>query len=104
MTVFAAVRYYDEAARRAPGSAVRALKLGNMLIDAGQFARAETVLRRATTLKPDDPLGWGLLGWTLWQEHKTEEARVSLERSIKIDRTYRTCTITLARYCSGPGT
>jgi predicted CXXCH cytochrome family protein len=80
-----ALRYYDEAVSRAPGSAVRALKLGNMLIETGQFARAETVLRRATALKPDDPLGWGLLGWALWQQHKAQEARASLERSIDID-------------------
>jgi predicted CXXCH cytochrome family protein len=80
-----AVRYYDEAVGRAPGSAVSALKRGNMLMETGQFTKAETVLRRVTILAPDDSLGWGLLGWTLWQEHKTEEAMVSLERRIKLD-------------------
>jgi Flp pilus assembly protein TadD len=80
-----AVRYYEEAARRAPASYLLLWKLGNMLMDLRQWAKAETVLRRASALAEDDPLAWGPLGWVLWQQDKTAEAKAALQKGISLD-------------------
>ncbi|MBZ5623842.1 MAG: tetratricopeptide repeat protein [Acidobacteriia bacterium] len=80
-----AVQYFEEGFRRAPASVVLLLKLGNMLVDLRQWARAEAVLRRATSLAEGDPVAWGLLGWVLWQQDKTAEAKRSIEKGIKLD-------------------
>ena len=79
-----AIPFFEEAARREP-TGYRQLQLGNALMEAGQFAQAETVLRRATALEPDEPVAWGTLGWTLWQQNKGPEARADLERAIALD-------------------
>jgi Flp pilus assembly protein TadD len=79
-----AIPRYEEAARREP-TAYRQLQLGNALMEARQFAQAEAVLRRVTSMAPDEPMAWGTLGWVLWQENNAPEARADLERAIALD-------------------
>jgi len=79
-----AIPYFQEAARREPTS-LRLIQLGNALMEARQLAEAETALRRATALDPGEPMGWGTLGWTLWQEDKGAEARAALEKAVELD-------------------
>ncbi|MEO8597742.1 MAG: tetratricopeptide repeat protein [Candidatus Solibacter sp.] len=83
-----AIPRFEEAARRAPASQIVQLQLGNALMEAGEWAKAEAAFRKAKTLKPNDPSAWGLLGWTLWQQNlpaKRVEARTSLEAGLKLD-------------------
>jgi len=79
-----AIPYFEEAARR-EHTAYRLVQLGNALMENRQFPRAETVLREATGLAPDEPSGWGALGWLLWQQDKGAEARPDLERAVALD-------------------
>lgn len=80
-----AIRNFEEALARSPESLVILLKLGNALIETQQWAKAEAVLRRATVRAPDDPLAWGLLGWTAWQQNKRVEGKGALEKGVKLD-------------------
>jgi predicted CXXCH cytochrome family protein len=80
-----AIHFLEEASRRAPSSEIVMLELGNALMEAGQWARAEAAFRRARTLRPDDAEAWGLLGWVLWQQDKKTEARTALETGVKLD-------------------
>jgi predicted CXXCH cytochrome family protein len=79
-----AIPYFEEAARREP-TAFRLVQLGNALMENRQFPEAEAVLRRAIGLAPDEPSGWGTLGWVLWQEDKGADARTALERAVALD-------------------
>jgi predicted CXXCH cytochrome family protein len=80
-----AIRWLEEALARSPESLVIPLKLGNALIEARQWAKAEATLRRATVRAPADPLAWGLLGWALWQQDKRAEGKATLEKAIQLD-------------------
>ena len=79
-----AVHYYDLAAKMEP-SAARLIQLGNALMEGRRLGEAESALRRATTLSPSEAVGWGTLGWVLWQEDKAMEARSSLAKAIELD-------------------
>ena len=79
-----AIPYFEEAARREP-TAFRLVQLGNALMENRQFPQAEAVLRRAIAVAPDEPSGWGTLGWVLWQQDKGAEARTDLERAVALD-------------------
>lgn len=79
-----AIPYFEEAARREP-TAFRLVQLGNALMENRQFPQAEATLRRAVGLAPDEPSGWGTLGWVLWQQDKGAEARADLERAVALD-------------------
>jgi predicted CXXCH cytochrome family protein len=79
-----AIPYFEEAARR-EHTGYRLVQLGNALMENRQFPQAETVLREATGMAPDEPVGWGTLGWVLWQEDKGTEARANLERAVALD-------------------
>ena len=78
-------QYFDEALRRAPASSVIMLKLGNAQIDWQAWPRAEATLRRAITRAPNDPVAWGLLGQTLFQENKNAEAKAALNKALALD-------------------
>jgi tetratricopeptide (TPR) repeat protein len=80
-----ALPYFEEATRRAPASEIVWLQLGNALMESGNWAHAETALRRARTLRTDDAAAAGLLGWALWQQDKSAEARATLEAAVKLD-------------------
>ncbi|MBZ5634611.1 MAG: tetratricopeptide repeat protein [Acidobacteriia bacterium] len=79
-----AIPYFEEAARREP-TAFRLVQFGNALMENRQFPQAEATLRRAIGLAPDEPSGWGTLGWVLWQQDKGAEARADLERAVALD-------------------
>jgi predicted CXXCH cytochrome family protein len=79
-----AIPYFEEAARR-EHTAFRLLQLGNAFMENRQFPQAEAVLREASGLDPGEPMGWGTLGWVLWQEDKGAEARTDLERAVALD-------------------
>ncbi len=79
-----AVPYFETAARQEP-TAFRLLQLGNAQMEARQFPQAESSLRRSISLSPDEPLAWGALGWTLWQQDKGSEAEAALEKAVALD-------------------
>lgn len=79
-----AIPYYEAAARR-EHTAYRLVQLGNALMENRQFSAAETVLREATGLAPDEASAWGTLGWDLWQQDKGAEARTDLKRAVALD-------------------
>ena len=79
-----AIPYFEEAARR-EHTAFRLVQLGNALMENRQFPQAETALREATGLAPDEASAWGTLGWVLWQEDKGAEAHANLERAVALD-------------------
>jgi predicted CXXCH cytochrome family protein len=80
-----AIQFFEEASKREPQSAPRLIEWGDALMQTGQWAVAETKLRRATELAPNDVRAWGRLGWTLWQQNKAAEARAALEKGIGLD-------------------
>jgi predicted CXXCH cytochrome family protein len=80
-----AILWFEEAARRAPNSEIIQLERGNAFIASQQWAKAEVAFRAAIKLQPDDAAAWGLLGWALWQQDKTAEAKSDLEKSIELD-------------------
>ena len=79
-----AVPLYEEAARLEP-TAYRLVQLGNALMEAKEFAKAESALRRGIALGSDEPVAWGTLGWVLWQQDKGAEARTALEKAVTLD-------------------
>lgn len=79
-----AIPNFEEAAKREP-TGYRQVQLGNALMEAQQFPQAEAALRRAVELDPSEPLGWGTLGWVLWQENRGPEARADLEKAVMLD-------------------
>jgi predicted CXXCH cytochrome family protein len=80
-----AIQSFEEASRRDPDSAPRLIQWGDALMQAEQWALAESKLRRATELAPEDPRAWGRLGWALWQQNKAAEAKSALEKAISLD-------------------
>ena len=66
-------------------------------MESGQWSKAETALRRARTLRPDDAAAWGMLGWALWQQDKTAEAKTTLECESSSIRNWRKLGITWDR-------
>ena len=80
-----AVTWFEEAARRAPASAIVLRKLGSAQMDAGQLANAEASLRRSSKLDPGDAGAWAILGQVLWREGKPAEARATMEKGIEAD-------------------
>jgi Flp pilus assembly protein TadD len=79
-----ALPLFEAAARREP-TAYRLTQLGNAQMEARQWTQAESSLRRAIELAPDDATTWGTLGWVLWQQDRGAEARSALEKSVELD-------------------
>ncbi len=80
-----AVASLEEAAARAPNSEIIQLELGNALMESKHWAKGEVAFRAAARLNPRDGAAWGLLGWSLWQQDKTAEAKSNLEKAIALD-------------------
>ena len=80
-----AMPYFEEAVRRAPGSAIVLRKLGSEQMESGQLAKAEATLRRVTAMAPDDAGAWGMLGQVLSRENRKEEARGAFGQGIAAD-------------------
>jgi tetratricopeptide (TPR) repeat protein len=79
-----AIPYFEQAAQREP-TGFRLVQLGNAQLEAGRLPEAESTLRRAASVSPDNPLAWGTLGWVLWLEDNGAEARSDLEKAISLD-------------------
>jgi len=80
-----AAQSFEQALARSLDSLVIQLKLANALIETRQWAKAEAAARRATLKAPSDPLAWGLLGWSLWQQDHAIEAKAALEKALRLD-------------------
>ena len=78
-------QYFDAALRFAPGLHRHHAEAGNALIDWQAWPRAEATLRHVITRAPNDPVAWGLLGQTLFQENKNAEAKTALEKALALD-------------------
>lgn len=81
----AAIPYFEESVRHAPGSAIMVRKLGNAQMEAGQLAKAESTLRRVTALTPRDAVAWGILGQVLSGASKSAEAKLAFAKAIALD-------------------
>ena len=77
--------FFNEALRRAPTSTVIMLKMANAQMEEQQWAKAEVTLRGVTARTPNDPVAWGFLGQTLFQEGKGTEAKPALDKAIALD-------------------
>ncbi len=80
-----AQQFFDEALRLAPTSTVIMLKLGNAQVDWQAWPKAEATLRRVIARTPNDPVAWGLLGQSLFQQGKSAEAKTALTKAIGLD-------------------
>jgi predicted CXXCH cytochrome family protein len=80
-----AIPYFEEAARRAPGSAIVLRKLGSAQMESGQLTKAEASLRRVIALAPDDAGAWAMLGQVLWRENQNAAAKSALRTGMKLD-------------------
>lgn len=78
-------QFFDEALRLAPASTVIMLKLANAQVTWQAWPKAEATLRRVIMRAPNDPVAWGLLGQSLFQQGKTTEAKAALNKAIVLD-------------------
>ncbi len=78
-------QYFDEALRRAPGSTVILMKLGNAQVDWQAWPKAEATLRRVIAKTPNDPVAWGLLGQAIFQQSRFPEAKTALTKAMTLD-------------------
>lgn len=77
--------FYDDAARRRPGSPIIQKKLGAVLRETKQFGRAAAVLKRAVNLGSGDASTWHLLGQVYLAQGKTSDAVIAFEKSLALD-------------------
>ena len=75
-----AINFYRETVRLAPNEATGFLALGRALLPTDKAA-AQTALRQSVTLQPDIPMTHLLLGKSLAQQNRWQEAKVELERA-----------------------
>jgi Flp pilus assembly protein TadD len=78
-------QYFDAALHLAPNSTVIMLKYGNAMIDWQAWPRVEATMRHVITLTPNDPVAWGLLGQSLFEQHKDAEAKTALTKALALD-------------------
>ncbi|HVY92741.1 MAG TPA: tetratricopeptide repeat protein [Bryobacteraceae bacterium] len=98
-----ALPVYEEAVRHAPNSEIVLRNLGGAQFDLGHLPDAEATLRRATSMAPDDPEAWGLLGETLWAQGKSAEGKAALTKGIEIDPEIADLHTTLATFLMKAG-
>jgi predicted CXXCH cytochrome family protein len=80
-----AIASFEEAVRHVPESAAMWLRFGRAMVEAGRWERAETILRRITGPRGNDPMALGLLGQALSQQGKIPEAKLMLQRATDLD-------------------
>lgn len=94
----------EEANRALQEQAKIALHQGKMLLNRRAWGQAEAFFRQLVGLRPDDAMGWVLLGWSLFQNKekdlntRLEEARASFQKAIKLDETNADAHYYLALY------
>jgi len=76
---------FEEAVRHAPASVGVLLRFGNALVEMHQWAKAEIILRTVTARTAGDPVAWGLLGQSLWQQNKNGEAKAALQKGLSLN-------------------
>ena len=59
---------------------------GIQLVEAGNFAEAETAFRMAAAETPDDPAVWTTLGYTLSEQGQLEEAIATFQEALELIR------------------
>ena len=80
-----AVRWYREAVRRDPASAVAVQKLGTALRRSAIYSEATVVLQRAATLDPARALTWHESGLAYRSLGRTADAVTALNRALQRD-------------------
>jgi len=80
-----ALRSYEEAARRRPGSAVILRKLGTALMETRQLDRAAMVIQRVLKVDPADPVAWHVIGQVYTMQGRNPEAIVAFEKALAVD-------------------
>ena len=65
-------------------AAAASTRRGLELVQAGNFAEAETAFRKATVGTPDDAAAWTALGYTLSEQGRFEEAIATFERAAQL--------------------
>ena len=61
------------------------VEVGLQLARDGDLTRAETELRKAAELAPDEPLSWAHLGGILSMQRRLQDANVYFEKALRID-------------------
>ena len=79
------VRALRRAVALAPADGFIALNLANALYEERQMAEAEHFARRATTLRPDDPLAYEVLGRAVTLQGRVAEGIGHFERALELD-------------------
>jgi predicted CXXCH cytochrome family protein len=80
-----ALPFYEEAARRRPGSTVILRKLGTVLMETNQLDRAAAVLQRTLKANPADPFLWRLTGQVYLRQGKIPDAIAALGNALATD-------------------
>jgi predicted CXXCH cytochrome family protein len=80
-----AIRFYDEAARRRPGSIVILGKLCAALFEAGQLDRAMAATRSLIARDVNNPQAWDLLGQINRRKGRSPEAAVAFRKALAAD-------------------
>jgi Flp pilus assembly protein TadD len=80
-----ALRFYEEASRRRPGSTIIGKKLAAAAMETHWLERAAAVLKRVVQMAPDDPSAWHLLGQAYIAQKRGADAAAALQKAIAID-------------------
>ena len=80
-----ALRFYEKASRRRPGSVIIRKKLAAAATQTKQAGRAAALLERAVQLSPTDPSAWHLLGQAYIAQKRNTDAAAALQKAIAID-------------------
>jgi predicted CXXCH cytochrome family protein len=80
-----ALRFYEQASRRRPGSTIIGKKLAGTAMETHQLERAAAVLKRVVQVAPDDPSAWHLLGQAYIAQKRNADAAAALQKAIAID-------------------
>lgn len=80
-----ALPFYEEAARRRPGSTVILRKLATALIETKRLERAAPALQRVLKAEPGDPAAHHMLGQIYIGQGRNPEAVAALEKALAVD-------------------
>jgi len=84
----AAIDLYYDAVKKHPNNFEIRLALGVTLGSAGFYSQAETELNMATTISPDNPLGFYNLGLIYERQNNFKEAKSQYKKALDIDPNY----------------
>ncbi|MCR5877520.1 tetratricopeptide repeat protein [Phenylobacterium sp. J367] len=81
-----ALKVLDEAIKQAPKAASAQINRGNVLLDMGDFARAEAVFAKIVRLTPRDAEAQRLYGRALLKQRKSDAALMRLRQAVSLDK------------------